>query len=80
MGKVFETLKGSLYDEISNVKTIENMPKDFNEDFLKLVTMVNFMLIEDNENFYGYFLLQMSREVLYDITSPTAVNFKILDM
>ncbi|MBU3142497.1 VWA-like domain-containing protein [Clostridium sp. CF012] len=77
MGKIFESLKNSLYDEISNVKTIENMPKDFNEDFLKLVTMVNFMLIEDNENFYGYFLLQMSREVLYDITSPTAVNFKL---
>ncbi|MBU3189353.1 VWA-like domain-containing protein [Clostridium bowmanii] len=77
MGKIFESLKSSLYDEISNVKIDENMPKNFNEDFLKLVTMVNFMLIEDNENFYGYFLLQMSREIKYDISSPTAVNFKL---
>ncbi len=77
MGKVFESLKDSLYDEISNVRAIEDMPKDFNEEFLKLVTMVNFMLIEDNENFYGYFLLQMTREIRYDITSPTAVNFKL---
>ncbi|MBZ9636820.1 VWA-like domain-containing protein [Clostridium sp. FP1] len=77
MGKVFENLKNSLYDQISNLKRIEDMPKDFNEEFLKLVTMVNFMLIEDNENFYGYFLLQMSREIKYDITSPTAVNFKL---
>jgi len=77
MGKIFESLKNSLYDQISNVKSMEHMPKDFTEDFLKLVSMVNFMLIEDNENFYGYFLLQMSREILYDITSPTAVNFKL---
>lgn len=77
MGKIFETLKNSLYEEISNVKSIGDMPKDFTEDFLKLVTQVNFMLIEDSENFYGYFLLQMSREIKYDITTPTAVNFKL---
>ena len=77
MAKNFESLKSALYDEISNVKTIEQMPKDFIEDFFKLIEKVNFMLIEDNENFYGYFLLQMSREIKYDITSPTAVNFKL---
>jgi predicted metal-dependent peptidase len=77
MGKLFESLKESLYDEISNVKSIEQMPKDFKENFLKLVEQVNFMLIEDKENFYGYFLLQMSREIRYDITTPTAVNFKL---
>ncbi|MBW9149202.1 hypothetical protein K2F40_09545 [Clostridium sp. CM028] len=77
MVKNFESLKNELYDEISNVKSIEEMPKDFVENFLKLVQKVNFMLIEDNENFYGYFLLQMSREIKYDITSPTAVNFKL---
>ena len=77
MGKNFESLKNSLYDEISNVVSIKNMPTNFTEDFLRLVTMVNFMLIEDNENFYGYFLLQMSREIKYDISSPTAVNFKL---
>jgi len=77
MGKNFESLKSALYDEISNVTAIEDMPNNFIEDFLRLVTMVNFMLIEDNDNFYGYFLLQMSREVKYDISSPTAVNFKL---
>jgi predicted metal-dependent peptidase len=77
MGTNFENLKDSLYDEISNVKSIEQMPKDFIEGFLKLVGNVNYMLIEDKENFYGYFLLQMSREIKYDITTPTAVNFKL---
>lgn len=77
MGKNFEVLKSALYDEISNVKAIEDMPKNFSEDFLKLVEQVNFMLIEDNENFYGYFLLQMAREINYTVTSPTSVNFKL---
>lgn len=77
MGISFENLKYSLYDEISNVKSIEQMPKDFTENFLKLVANVNYMLIEEKENFYGYFLLQMSREIRYDIATPTAVNFKL---
>ncbi|NNU74809.1 VWA-like domain-containing protein [Clostridium estertheticum] len=77
MGKKFEILKSELYDEISNVKSIRDMPSNFSKDFLKLITMVNFMLIEDKDNFYGYFLLQMSREIKYDISSPTAVNFKL---
>ena len=76
MGNKFEILKSSLFDEISNVKSTQHMPKDFIENYLKLVEQVNFMLIEDKENFYGYFLLQMSREIRYDITTPTAVNFK----
>jgi len=77
MGKNFENLKSELYDKISNVKSLKDMPSNFTKDFLELVTMVNFMLIEDKDNFYGYFLLQMSREVKYDISSPTAVNFKL---
>ena len=77
MGRKFESFKSELYDEICNVKSTKDMSKEFTEDFLRLVTMVNFMLIEDDENFYGYFLLQMSREVKYDITTPTAVNFKL---
>ena len=77
MGTNFENLKDSLYDEISNVRSIDAMPKNFIEDFFKLVGNVNYMLIEEKENFYGYFLLQMPREIKYDITTPTAVNFKL---
>ena len=32
--------------------------------------------MEDENNFYGYFLFQMSKEIRLDIGSPTAVNFK----
>ena len=53
-----------------------NLPKDFEEAFYKLVDRVNFSLIEDKDNFYGYFLFQMKREIRFDITTPTGVNFK----
>jgi len=53
-----------------------NIPKAFTEEFFSLVDQVNLSLMEDKDNFYGYFLMQMSREIRFDISSPTAVNFK----
>lgn len=59
-------------DENSKV----NISKAFIEEFFSLVDKVSLSLMEDKDNFYGYFLLQMSREIRFDISSPTAVNFK----
>jgi len=53
-----------------------HIPEDFKNEFFSLVDKVNLSLMEDKDNFYGYFLLQMSREIRFDISSPTAVNFK----
>ncbi|TGE34780.1 hypothetical protein E4K67_28800 [Desulfosporosinus fructosivorans] len=53
-----------------------NIPKEFEDEFFSLVDQVNLSLMEDKDHFYGYFLLQMSREIRFDISSPTAVNFK----
>ena len=33
MGKNFENLKSELYDEISNVKSLKDMPSDFTTRF-----------------------------------------------
>ena len=52
------------------------IPQAFTEEFFRLVDQVSLSLMEDNDNFYGYFLLQMAREIRFDISSPTAVNFK----
>lgn len=52
------------------------MEMNFEKEFFALIDKVNFNLLEDLDNFYGYFLLQMAREIRYDISSPTAVNFK----
>ena len=53
-----------------------DIPQDFKDEFFKLVDKVNLSLMEDKENFYGYFLFQTSRDIRFDISSPTAVNFK----
>lgn len=57
-------------------KAIITFPEDFQKEFFSLVDKVNLSLMEDKDNFYGYFLFQMSREVRFDISGPTAVNFK----
>lgn len=53
-----------------------NVPKEFKDEFFRLVDKVNLSIIEDKDNFYGYFLIQMGREIRFDISSPTSVNFK----
>jgi predicted metal-dependent peptidase len=53
-----------------------HIPQDFKAAFFSLVDKVNLSLMEDKDNFYGYFLFQMSRDIRFDISSPTAVSFK----
>ncbi|GKX67623.1 VWA-like domain-containing protein [Inconstantimicrobium mannanitabidum] len=57
-----------------NVKL--DIPEDFTQEFFSIVDKVSLSLMDDKDNFYGYFLFQMSREIKFDIGSPTAVNFK----
>ncbi|MFQ9509847.1 MAG: VWA-like domain-containing protein [Lachnospiraceae bacterium] len=52
------------------------IPDGFTKEFLSLVDKVNLSLMEEREDFYGYFLLQMKREIDLHISGPTAVNFK----
>ena len=52
------------------------IPPEFKTDFFRLVDRVNLNLLADNDNFYGYFLFQLSREIRFDISSPTAINFQ----
>ncbi|MDV3425727.1 MAG: VWA-like domain-containing protein [Bacillota bacterium] len=84
----FETLAEGLYEKANDIikaflKENHNndnaeifIPEDFKEEFLSLIDKVNLSLMEDKDNFYGYFLFQMSRKIRFDISSPTAVNFK----
>ncbi|MDF2609297.1 MAG: Protein of unknown function metallopeptidase-related protein [Lachnospiraceae bacterium] len=57
-------------------KSKVNISDDFRNEFFGLVDKVNLSLMEDKDNFFGYFLFQMAREIRFDISSPTAVNFK----
>lgn len=59
-----------------NSKADKDVLEDFEKEFFSLVDKVNLSLMKDKDNFYGYFLFQMSRKIRFDISSPTAVNFK----
>ncbi|MGI6449201.1 MAG: VWA-like domain-containing protein [Desulfitobacteriia bacterium] len=83
METFWETSAKELYEKAHNLILQPNaknpalkIPKGFKNDFFALVDRVNLSLMEDEDNFYGYFLLQMSREIRFDLSSPTAVNFK----
>ena len=67
-----EMLKANRKGEKFEVK----VPEDYKKKFFDLVNKVNFSLMEDKENFYGYFLFQMEKEIRFDISSATSVNFK----
>lgn len=53
-----------------------DVPEDFRTGFFLLIDKVSLNLLEDKDNFFGYFLFQMSRDIRFDISSPTAVTFK----
>lgn len=60
----------------NNEKFEIDVPQDFKNAFFTLVDKVNLSLIEEKDNFYSYFLFQMTREIRFDISSPSAVNFR----
>ncbi|MDF2951426.1 MAG: Protein of unknown function metallopeptidase-related protein [Anaerocolumna sp.] len=88
MDKNFDNQVTRLYEKAKNIitgylktnhkkdKSKVNIPDDFRNEFFRLIDKVNLNLMEDQDNFFGYFLFQMAREIRFDISSPTAVNFK----
>ncbi|WP_346896468.1 VWA-like domain-containing protein [Clostridium sp. UBA7503] len=90
MSKNFEELRVKLYNRIANIvnsgemfkarrdgeKFIVDMPEELEVEFYRLIDRVNLAIMEDKENFYGYFLFQVKREIRYDIATPTAISFK----
>ena len=90
MESYFERQVKDLYDKVNNIVDSADMykakrngeefrpeiTKEFKEKFFKLVDKVILSLMEDKDNFYGYFLFQMGREIRFDITSASGVNFK----
>jgi len=88
METYFDNQVKGLYEKVNNIinnffkakrkdgPSKLNIPVEFKEEFFSLVDKVNLSLMEDKDNFYGYFLMQMSREIRFDISSPTAVNFR----
>lgn len=73
--KSFQIINTYVKDHRSEDDLKLHIPADFKREFFGLVDQVNLSLIEDKDNFFGYFLFQLSREIRFDISSPTAVKF-----
>lgn len=52
------------------------MESEYDRVFFDFVNKVNLSLMEDKDNFYGYFLFKMEKAIRFDMTSATSVNFK----
>ena len=52
------------------------IPAAFRTDFFAFVDTLNLSLMEDKDNFFGYFLFQMGKEIRFDLADATGVNFK----
>lgn len=52
------------------------VPEDFKKRFFLFIDKLNLRLMEDVDNFYGYFFFQMGRDIRFNLASPTGVNFK----
>lgn len=81
-----ENLKKEINKIVNNVEMTKSnkskltfnpqISKNLSEKFLKIVDKVCTGLISHKDNFYGYFLFQMERQISFNISSATAVNFK----
>lgn len=52
------------------------IPPAFQKKFFAFLNRLNGHLMEDKDNFFGYFFFQMVKEIRFDLASPTGVNFK----
>ena len=87
---IFDKEKNYLYEKALEVVNTTEMVKarhkgekyevevsrEYKEAFFKLVDKVTLSILEEKDNFYGYFLFQMDRDIKFDIASPTGINFK----
>lgn len=62
-----------LADEKANKK---ELPPELVKEFFAFVSKISLNLLNDKDNFYGFFFFQMGKEIRLNIGSPTATNFK----
>ena len=52
------------------------VPTAFAREFFAFIDRLNLRLMEDKDNFFGYFLFQMGKEIRFSIADATSVTFK----
>lgn len=59
-----------------NQGTRPPVPRAFAREFFAFIDRLNLRLMEDKDNFFGYFLFQMGKEIRFSIADATSVTFK----
>ena len=67
----FEELRTTLYNEVIQWENNESVTEEFGREFLKLIELCTFSMMESEDNFFALFTIQMKREIKLDL--PTAV-------
>ncbi|MBV7271887.1 peptidase [Clostridiaceae bacterium UIB06] len=68
----FDELRIDLFNEVIMWKDSESMTDEFKRKFLKLLELCTFSMMEEADNFFALFTMQMKREIKLDL--PTAVG------
>lgn len=68
----FEDLRIKLLNEVIQWDNKPNLTKEFKQNFFKLLELCTFSMMQDKDNFFALFTVQMKREIKFDL--PTAVG------
>ncbi len=68
----FEELRVRLLNEVLQWDNEPKITNRFKKDFFKLIELCTFAMMQDKDNFFALFTLQMKREIKIDL--PTAVG------
>jgi len=70
----FEELKFELLKEVQNYKVPSDLTLEFREKFMRLIEMCTFSLMNEKENFFALFMIQMKRAIKLDMPSATGIS------
>ena len=65
-----------LYESEEKENKHFELPPSYEQRFFSFLHQINLRLMEDKDNFYGYFFIQMDKAIRFNLKSPSGVNFK----
>ena len=69
----FDIIRAQLYGEVLNIPEKSPYPQKLKRDILSLMEECSLELMTKEDSFFGYFIMQMKREVSNRCRSPLAV-------
>jgi predicted metal-dependent peptidase len=72
----FQKLKDELSVEVSSISRLEDVTEEFKIKFFKLIELCCFSLMNGNDSFFAYFLIQMKREIKLELPEAAGTLFK----